>query len=275
MSSLDNESLSYDYDGGNTEKPNQLLTVENLRKEFGALAAVDDASIAVEEGTITGLIGPNGAGKSTLFKLISGFYTPDAGTVTLDGEEITGKSPDEIARQGLLRTFQTPRKLEGMTVRENMLIGAQGQAGESVLPLWLSPSRVLSDERNSLERAEELLELFELDHLTTEPAADLSGGQFKLLELARAMMADPDILLLDEPVAGVNPALAENLATHIARLNEEEGMTLLIIEHDIDFIMELADPVIVLDQGRVLTEGPPAEVRNDPRVMEAYLGGET
>ncbi len=274
MSSLESQTVSYSYDGGNLQKPNQLLRVEELRKEFGALAAVDDASIAVEEGTITGLIGPNGAGKSTLFKLISGFYKPDSGTVTLNGNEITGLSPDKIARKGLLRTFQTPRKLEGMTVRENMLIGAQHQAGESILPLWLSPGSVLADERRNLERAEELLELFELDHLATEPAADLSGGQFKLLELARAMMAEPDILLLDEPVAGVNPALAENLAEHIVRLNKEEGMTLLIIEHDIDFIMNIADPIIVLDQGKVLIEDEPDQVRTDPRVMEAYLGGE-
>ena len=274
MSTVGSGDESYDYDGGDLSKPNQLLRVEELRKEFGALAAVDDVSVAVEEGTITGLIGPNGAGKSTLFKLISGFYEPDGGTVTLDGSEITGLSPDAIARKGLLRTFQTPRKLEGMTVRENMLIGAQHQAGESVLPLWLSPDSVLADERRTLERAGELLELFELDHLATEPAADLSGGQFKLLELARAMMAGPDIMLLDEPVAGVNPALAEDLAERIAMLNEERGMTLLIIEHDIDFIMNLADPIIVLDQGKVLVEGEPDRVRADPRVMEAYLGGE-
>jgi len=264
----------YTYDGADLEKPNQLLRVDALRKAFAGLVVTDDASLAVEEGTITGLIGPNGAGKSTLFNLISGFYKPDAGTVTLGGTDITGWSPYKIARKGLVRTFQTPRKLEGMTVRENMLVGAQTQAGESILPIWLSPSRVLKDERNNLDRAEEMLELFALDHLADEPATDLSGGQFKLLELARAMMADPDIMLLDEPVSGVNPTLAGTLAEHIATLNEDQGMTLLIIEHDIDFIMSLADPIIVLDQGKVLTEGSPDAVRNDDRVIEAYLGGD-
>lgn len=263
----------YVYDGGNLDKPDQVLRVENLRKEFGALVATDDVSLSVERGSITGLIGPNGAGKSTLFKLISGFYELDTGRIHLDETTITDWSPDEIARQGMVRTFQTPRRLEGMTVRENMLVGPQQQAGESLVSVLFRPGTVVTDERASLERAEELLELFELDHLADAPATDLSGGQFKLLELARAMMVDPDLLLLDEPVAGVNPALADELAEYIQMLNQQEELTMFIIEHDIDFIMKLADPIIVLDQGRVLTEGPPATVRTDDRVMEAYLGG--
>ena len=266
-------TASYGYDGGDLEKPDQVLTVENLRKEFGALIATEDVSLAVERGSITGLIGPNGAGKSTLFKLISGFYEPDAGSVTLDGTDITGWSPDRIARRGMTRTFQTPRRIEGMTVRENMLVGPQNQAGESILSTLFRPGRVSRDERANLEHAADLLELFELDHLADEPATDLSGGQFKLLELARAMMVEPDVLLLDEPVAGVNPALAEDLATYIERLNRERELTIFIIEHDIDFIMKLADPIVVLDQGKVLTEGSPETVRTDDRVMEAYLGG--
>lgn len=263
----------YVYDGGNLDKDSQVLTVEGLRKEFGGLTATDDVSLAVEQGSITGLIGPNGAGKSTLFKLVSGFYTPDAGTITLKNTDISSWSPDQIARQGMVRTFQTPRRLEGMTVRENMLVGPQDQTGESMVRMLLTPGRVRDDEQANLDRADELLELFELDHLATEPATDLSGGQFKLLELARAMMVDPDVLLLDEPVAGVNPALADELATYIQTLNETEDLTMFIIEHDIDFIMALADPVIVLDQGRILTEGPPDAVRTDDRVMAAYLGG--
>ena len=264
---------AYPYDGGELDKPDPILTVDGLRKEFGGLVAVEDVSLAVQEGSITGLIGPNGAGKSTLFNLVSGFYEPDDGSVTFDGADVTGRSPDAIARSGLVRTFQTPRKLEGMTVRENLLVGTQRQAGESLLSLWTSPGRVLEDERTNLERAEEALELFELGHLATEPATELSGGQYKLLELARAMTTDPDLLLLDEPVSGVNPTLAGKLAEHIRALNEQQGLTVFVIEHDIDFVMDLADPVIVLDQGKVLTEGSPAEVRSDDRVMEAYLGG--
>lgn len=261
------------YDGADLDKPDQILRTEEIRKEFGALVAVEDVSMAVERGTITGLIGPNGAGKSTLFHLVSGFYEPDGGSVLLDGEDITGWRPDHIARKGLVRTFQTPRKLEGMTVRENMLIGPRTQAGESILPIWLSPGRVRRDERANLEKAEAMMELFDIDHLASEPATELSGGQFKLVELARAMMADPDVLMLDEPISGVNPVLAETLADHIRSLNEDQGLTIVIIEHDIDFVMELSDPVLVLDQGKVLTEGSPAEVQSDERVLDAYLGG--
>jgi branched-chain amino acid transport system ATP-binding protein len=249
-----------------------VLEVDGLRKSFGALTATDDASFSVERGTITGLIGPNGAGKSTLFNLVSGFYKPDAGSVTVNGVDVTGIEPYEVADYGLIRTFQTPRKLEGMTVREAMLVGPRNQPGESFRNLFLNPGAVEERERANLERAERILEEFEIDHLATQPATKISGGQMKLVELARAMLAEPELLLLDEPAAGVNPTLRNKLADQIRRLNEQ-GTTFLLIEHDMDFVMKLADPVIVLDQGSVLMEGSPGEVQSDERVIDAYLGG--
>lgn len=251
-----------------------LLQVEGLRKSFGGLVATDDASLSVQRDTITGLIGPNGAGKSTLFNLISGFYEPDDGRVVLDGTDVTGMKPHEIAEHGLVRTFQTPRKLEGMTVREAMLVGPQRQPGESFVKLFTSPGEVAEAETKNLEDAQAILEDFEIDHLATQPATGISGGQMKLVELARAMLADPDVLLLDEPVAGVNPTLANDLRDQILRLHEE-GTTFLVIEHDMDFIMDIADPIVVLHQGSVLAEGSPGEIRSDQRVVDAYLGGGT
>ncbi|WP_436927868.1 ABC transporter ATP-binding protein [Halosimplex amylolyticum] len=251
-----------------------VLRVEDLQKSFGGLVATDHATFEVERGTITGLIGPNGAGKSTIFNLISGFYEPDGGRVEVNGVDVTGKEPYEVADHGLIRTFQTPRKLEGMTVREAMLVGPRNQPGESFVKLLTSPGAVGEAERRNLADAQRILEEFEIDHLATQPATDISGGQMKLVELARAMLAEPEILLLDEPVAGVNPTLRNKLADQIRRLNEE-GTTCLLIEHDMDFVMKLADPVVVLDQGSVLMEGPPQRVQSDDRVIEAYLGGGT
>lgn len=265
-------ALDLTYDGANLAKGDTVLEVSGLEKSFGGLVVTDDVSLAVESGSITGMIGPNGAGKSTLFNLISGFYEPDGGTVTVNGTDVTGKEPNRIVREGLLRTFQTPRQLEGMTVREAMLVGAQSQLGESIVPLWISGSDVTREERANLERAMELLEFFQIDHLASEPTTSLSGGQMKLLALARALMADPDVLLLDEPVAGINPTLVNDIAGFIEQLNEEQGYTFFIIEHDIDFLMGLAEDVIVLNQGRVLLEGEPDVVQSDERVINAYLG---
>ena len=248
------------------------LRVDDLRKSFGGLTATDGATFDVERGTITALIGPNGAGKSTLFNLISGFYEPDGGSVTVTGTDVTGMEPHEIADHGLIRTFQTPRKLAGMTVREAMLVGPRNQPGESFRALFTSPGAVAESESANLAAAERILAEFEIDHLATQPATDISGGQMKLVELARAMLADPAVLLLDEPVAGVNPTLADKLKDQIRRLNRR-GTTVLLIEHDMQFVMELADTVVVLDQGSVLTEGSAAEVRTDDRVIDAYLGG--
>ena len=254
------------------DKEEVVLSVEGLVKSFGALVATDHATFEVERGTITGLIGPNGAGKSTLFNLVSGFYEPDDGQVRVNGTDVTGLEPYEVADHGLIRTFQTPRKLEGMTVREAMLVGPREQPGESFLKLFTSPGEVGAAESKNLEDVNRILEEFEIDHLATQPATKISGGQMKLVELARAMLSEPDILLLDEPAAGVNPTLRKKLAEQIERLNEE-GTTFLLIEHDMEFVMRLADPVIVLDQGSVLMEGRPDAVQSDDRVIDAYLGG--
>jgi branched-chain amino acid transport system ATP-binding protein len=255
-----------------TGKDDVVLRVEELVKTFGALVATDDATFEVERGTITGLIGPNGAGKSTLFNLISGFYEADSGSVSVNGTDVTGMEPYEIADHGLIRTFQTPRKVEGMTVREAMLVGPRDQPGESFIKLFTSPGAVAEAESKNLEDVNRILAEFEIDHLATQPATKISGGQMKLVELARAMLSEPEILLLDEPAAGVNPTLRQKLAEQIRRLNDE-GTTFLLIEHDMEFVMSLADPVIVLDQGHVLMEGRPDEVQSDERVIDAYLGG--
>ncbi|GAB3418171.1 ABC transporter ATP-binding protein [Haloparvum alkalitolerans] len=249
------------------------LRVRNLRKTFGGIVAVDDASFEVEAGTITGLIGPNGAGKSTTFNCIAGAHTPDSGTVQFQGEEITGLRPDAIANRGLVRTFQIARELAEMTVLENLMLAPRGQVGEQ---LWKSVTPVargdvIEQEAEIRERVWETLDFFEIDHLAHQEAGTLSGGQRKLLEMARAMMTDPDMLLLDEPLAGVNPTLEEKLLDRIHELREQ-GYTFLLVEHDMDVIMENCEHVIVMHQGSVLAEGPPEEIRSNERVVEAYLG---
>ncbi|MFP9059894.1 ABC transporter ATP-binding protein [Natrialbaceae archaeon A-chndr2] len=249
------------------------LRVENLRKTFGGIVAVDDASFAVEAGSLTGLIGPNGAGKSTTFNCITGAHTPDSGTVTFQGEDITGRRPDQIATEGLVRTFQIARELEEMTVLENLMLAPQGQIGEQ---LWRSVTpgarvEVIEQERELRERVWETVDFFEIDHIAHDQAGTLSGGQRKLLEMARAMMTEPDMLLLDEPLAGVNPTLEEKLLERIHDLREQ-GYTFLLVEHDMDVIMENCEHVIVMHQGSVLAEGEPSMVKNNDRVIEAYLG---
>lgn len=251
------------------------LQVENLYKSFGGIEAVDGASFQVEAGTITGLIGPNGAGKSTSFDCITGMYRPDAGTVRFNGEDITGLEPYQVAKRGLVRTFQIARELKQMTVLENMMLAPKNQRGErlwrSVLPGFRGD--VVEQERELLEDVWESIEFFDIDHLAEERAANLSGGQRKLLELARAMQTDPDMLLLDEPFAGVNPTLEKRLLEHVHDLRDR-GYTFLIVEHDIDLIMNHCEHVLVMHQGEILTDGPPDEVRSDEQVIEAYLGGE-
>jgi len=251
------------------------LRVEDLRKKFGGIVAVDGASFKVERGTMTGLIGPNGAGKSTTFNCITGVHEPTAGTVHFQGEEITGLTPDKVANRGLVRTFQIARELEEMTVLENMLLAPKGQRGEalwrSVLPFVRRS--VVRQEGEILEKCWDMLEFFEIDHLAHEYAGNLSGGQRKLLELARALLTEPTMLLLDEPFAGVNPSLEERLLDHIHELRDQ-GYTFLIVEHDMDLIMQNCEHIIVMHQGKVLTEGTPAEVKANEQVVEAYLGGE-
>lgn len=252
-----------------------LLTVRNLRKSFGGITAVDGATFDVERGTITGLIGPNGAGKSTTFDLVTGVQTPDSGHVLFDGTDITGWRPDRVARRGLVRSFQIARELAEMTVMENVMLAPPDQLGERFWPAVLPGfrGRVAEQERELRERAWETLEFLELDDLAGERAGALSGGQRKLLELARVLMTEPEMILLDEPMAGVNPTLERKLLDRLQELSDR-GYTFLLVEHDMDVVMEHCDPVIVLHQGEVLAQGPPAAIKSNERVLEAYLGGE-
>ncbi|AZQ15143.1 ABC transporter ATP-binding protein [Halorubrum sp. PV6] len=249
------------------------LRVDGLVKRFGGVTAVDGATFEVEQGSLTGLIGPNGAGKSTTFNCITGVHEPTAGSVTFNGEDITGLEPYQIARKGLVRTFQIARELEEMTVLENLMLAPKGQIGESAIRAVAPGLRgdVIAQEEEIRERAWETLDFFEIDHLATEHAGNLSGGQRKLLEMARALMTDPEMVLLDEPLAGVNPTLEEKLLDRVHKLRED-GYTFLLVEHDMDVIMNNCEHVIVMHQGSVLAEGTGDEIRNDDRVIEAYLG---
>ena len=316
-----------------------LLEVENLRKTFGGIVAVDGATFSVEEGTVTGLIGPNGAGKTTTFNCLSGFYTPDGGEIRYDGTdtqrimqpspaerniwassagvgfgfaglagaaaaglstpglaagtlagvavgagayfgqervkasgEMRNQRPFQLSQAGLVRTFQITRELQGMTVVENLMLAPKDQRGERLVNTWLRNDQVEAQEESVRERAEEMLEFLEIDHLANEEAGNLSGGQRKLLELGRVLMTDPDLILLDEPVAGVNPTLTRKLLDRIEELRSD-GYTFLLIEHDMEVIMNLSDTIIVMSEGQVLMEGEPAAVRSDQRVVDAYLGG--
>ena len=317
-----------------------ILEVEDLRKTFGGIVAVDGATFDIEAGSITGLIGPNGAGKTTTFNLISGFYKPDSGTVRYDGQplqDLMTASSDErliwgsasgltfgsigavaafgaaglgtatslgvgalgaglgagvyvgqerlkaaydrhkfsrpfmLAREGLARTFQITRELGDMTARENLMLAPQQQAGENLANAWFRRDAVAEEETALYERATEMLELLEIDHVAEELAGNLSGGQRKLLELGRVLMLDPELVLLDEPVAGVNPALTGKLTDRIRALRDE-GYTFCIVEHDMEVIMDLCDTIIVMNEGKKLVEGEPAEIRDDQRVIDAYLG---
>jgi ABC-type branched-subunit amino acid transport system ATPase component len=249
-----------------------LLEVEGLRKSFGGVAAVDDASFAIEAGSITALIGPNGAGKTTAFNVISGFLKPDSGTIRFAGERIDGRRGDLVARAGLVRAFQAPRVLTRMSVLDNMLLAGKDQPGERLSLNWLAPRRVAAREREVRRRALELLELVRLLPLAEAYAGTLSGGQRKLLELGRALMVEPRMILLDEPMAGVAPVLALQLLEHIRYLRAERGVTFCVIEHDMEFVMSISDRVIVMDEGRVIAEGTPDAIQRNDRVIEAYLG---
>lgn len=259
-------------DAATGEDEDDLLVVEDVVKRFGGLVALDGVSLGVPEGSITGLIGPNGAGKSTLFDCITGVYRPDEGEIRLDGEPIQGLSPNAVAARGLGRTFQTPKTFRGMSVRENLAFAATGQTGERALGALFRGGQVRAEEREIQATVDETLEFLELDHLAEEYASGLSGGQRKLLELGRVLMMDPQIILLDEPIAGVNPSLSEELLDRLVALNER-GRTILFIEHDMDVVMEYSDRVVVLHNGQTLAVGPPHIVQADERVIDAYLGG--
>jgi branched-chain amino acid transport system ATP-binding protein len=250
-----------------------MLKVENLEKNFGGLQAVRGCSFEVEAGRITGLIGPNGAGKTTIFNMIAGAEQPSAGRIIFEGEDIAGLPTHSLFHRGILRTFQIPHEFGKLTVLENLMVVPPGQAGESLLRCWLSAGGVARQEAEVRARAEEVLEFLSLAPLRHELAENLSGGQKKLLELGRTMMSEARLVLLDEPGAGVNPTLLGKLAEMIRRLNTERGYSFFIIEHDMDLIGDLCDPVIVLAEGDVLMTGDMATVRRDPRVQDAYLGG--
>ena len=249
-----------------------LLEVRDVAKRFGGLRAVDGASLDVARGSITALIGPNGAGKTTLFNLVAGLYSPEHGTVRFDGRSIGGRPPHAVARSGLVRTFQHARALTRLTVLENMLLAAPAQPGERFWRLFVTPLAVRRREREIERLAWELLTLVRLDRLAHEYAGVLSGGQRKLLEFARALMSEPTMIMLDEPMAGVNPTLGRELLDHMEALRAERGLTFLLIEHDLEIVMTVSDEVHVMNEGKVIASGPPEAVRRDQRVIDAYLG---
>lgn len=249
-----------------------MIVVENIQKYFGGFCAVDGASLKIETGSITGLIGPNGAGKTTLFNVIAGVHSPSGGKVTMDGEDITGLPPHELFHKGLLRTFQIAHEFGTMTVRENLMMVPGNQSGERLLDTWFSRGKVRKEEQALRDKADEVIEFLTISHLADELAGNLSGGQKKLLELGRTMMVDAKVVFLDEVGAGVNRTLLNTIGDAIIRLNKERGYTFCVIEHDMDFIARLCDPVICMAEGKVLAEGTIDEIKNNEQVIEAYLG---
>ncbi len=254
-----------------TERP--LLEVDGVVKRFGGVHAVDGAGFEVAAGSMTALIGPNGAGKTTLFNAITGFQRVDGGSVRLAGEEVLNLPAYAIARRGLVRTFQITKALEAMPVLDNMMLAAPDQPGERFRNLVLHPGAVRRREREVRDRALEVLEFFHLAEHAGAYAGTLSGGQRKLLELARALMTEPQLLLLDEPMAGINPSLGRRLLEYLQRLREERGTTILYVEHDMEVVMNHSDLVVVMAEGRTIASGEPHAVREDPAVIDAYLGG--
>ncbi len=250
----------------------EILRVRDVKKYFGGVMAVDGASFSVEEQTIRGLIGANGAGKTTLFNLITGYYKLDSGKIFFRDERVDQLPTFKKALIGMVRTFQLTKALSRMTVLENLLLGPKMQGGEQIHNIFLRPKKVAYEEAIIVEKALEILEFFDLMHMKDDYAGALSGGQKRLLEMARALMTDPKMLLLDEPFAGVNPTLARKLVGRIKELRER-GMTFLIIEHDIPLITEVSDTLSFMNHGRIILEGPPEDVKHDPRVLDAYLGG--
>ena len=250
-----------------------MISIEHVSRAFGGIQAVDDVSFKVAEGSITGLIGPNGAGKSTLFNIVAGLIRPDRGRITLQGEDITGRRPHELFHRGLVRTFQIPHEFSRMTVRENLMVVPAGQAGENLFKAWFRWGRVRREDRRVLERVDEVLDFLEIGHVADERAGNLSGGQKKLLDLGRTMMTDAHAVLLDEPGAGVNRTLLGKITEAIQRLNTERGYTFCLIEHDMDLVSRLCDPVHVMADGALIASGPMTQIRRNERVREAYLGG--
>jgi|TARA_B110000046_G_scaffold143733_1_gene150753 branched-chain amino acid transport system ATP-binding protein len=249
-----------------------MIKVQNLHRHFGGFHAVDGSSLEIDEGSITGLVGPNGAGKTTLFNVIAGVLPPTSGTVTMGGEDITGMPPHALFHKGLLRTFQIAHEFGSMSVRENLMMVPGRQSGEILWNTWFGRKRIANEERALLAKADEVLEFLTIDHLRDEKAGNLSGGQKKLLELGRTMMVDARIVFLDEVGAGVNRTLLNTIGDAILRLNRERGYTFCMIEHDMEFIGRLCDPVIVMAEGKVLAQGTINEIKANDQVIEAYLG---
>ncbi|KMO36201.1 ABC transporter ATP-binding protein [Methylobacterium aquaticum] len=248
------------------------LEISRLVKAYGPIRVTDDVSFTVPAGGLVGLIGPNGAGKSTLFSLVTGFLAPDSGSVSLDGRSLDRTGPAERARRGLVRTFQVPREFSHLTVRDNLMAAAPGQAGETLGALFLLPGRVRREEEALRRRVEEMMAFLKLDRVAEVPAGNLSGGQKKLVELGRALMTGARTILLDEPFAGVNPVLIEEISARVRELNAR-GIGFLVIEHDLAALSRLVTTLHVLDRGRLIAGGPPAAVLADPAVRDAYLGG--
>ena len=249
-----------------------MIVVDDLHKHFGGFHAVDGASMTIDRGSITGLIGPNGAGKTTLFNVIAGVLKPTSGKVYMDGENITGIPPHDLFHKGLLRTFQIAHEFHSMTCRENLMMVPGGQSGETLWNTWFGRKRIADEERALRAKADEVLEFLTIEHLAEQKAGQISGGQKKLLELGRTMMVDAKIVFLDEVGAGVNRTLLNTIGDAIIRLNEERGYTFVVIEHDMDFIGRLCDPVICMAEGRVLATGTLDEIKANEQVIEAYLG---
>jgi len=249
-----------------------MIKVDNLTKKFGGFTAVNNASLHIEKGSITGLIGPNGAGKTTLFNVIAGVHSPTSGTVYLDGEDITALPPHELFHKGMLRTFQIAHEFSSLTVRENLMMVPGEQPGETLWDVWFKGKQVQEAEKRIREKADEVIDFLEIPQVADELAGNLSGGQKKLLELGRTMMVDAKVVFLDEVGAGVNRTLLNTIGDAILRLNEERGYTFCVIEHDMDFIDKLCDPVIVMAEGGVLAQGTLAEIKANEQVIEAYLG---
>ena len=247
-----------------------ILRTEGLRKAFGGLVALDDVSVEVERGSVTLMMGPNGAGKTTFLRVVCGIYRPDAGRVFFEGQDITGLRPHEVYRLGLVKTFQIPLPFTRLTVLENLLVAARGNPGESVLK---APFRKAWEEKEEelVEKAFRIMELLKLDHLWDHPSYGLSGGQMKLLEIGRALMSDAKMIMMDEPISGVNPVLAHEIFSRILELKDKLGITFFIIEHRLEIALKYVDYVYVMDRGHLLTQGRPEEVIDDPRVIEAYL----
>ena len=249
-----------------------MIVVQDLVKHFGGLVAVDGVSMEIEQGTITGLIGPNGAGKSTLFNLIAGNLTPESGSIYLDGEDVTGLKPHMLFSKGLLRTFQIAHEFQSLSVLDNLMMVPSLQVGESLLGAWFNRAKVVRQEAEIRGNAEEVISFLNMGHMANELAGNLSGGQKKLLELGRTMMVSPKVVILDEVGAGVNRTLLKEIGDAILSMNRERGFTFCMIEHDMDFISRLCDPVVVMAEGKILAQGSVEKIKANEDVIEAYLG---